>query len=144
MRLRPRFSFGADEGVALGLIVEGTPVEQAVWVDAVLGRYMGHDADLFAAAGVCAIRVASVCDDVQCQWLAQRLTRGLGHRQQATVIGCVEGCSRYVFAVERLSTFPDGTDKANHRFGVCRKTACVAVLLVERSRNGLNEDGIAL
>jgi hypothetical protein len=47
------------------LVVEGTAVEQAVWVDAALGRYIGYDADLFAAAGVLAIGVASVCDDVQ-------------------------------------------------------------------------------
>ena len=83
-------AFGAEEGVALGLVVEGTAVEQAVWVDAALGRYMGHDSDLFAAAGVFSVRVAGVGDDIECRRLAQRLTCGLGHRQQATVVRCVE------------------------------------------------------
>jgi hypothetical protein len=65
-------------------------VEQAIRVDAAFGRHVGYDSDLFAAAGVFAIGVARVCDNVQPSRLAQRLTRGVSYRQQATVIGCIE------------------------------------------------------
>src|ERR1035441_5004709 len=56
---RQRLAFGAEEGVALGLVVEGAAIEKAMRVDAALGRNMGYDPDLFTAAGVFSVRVAS-------------------------------------------------------------------------------------
>lgn len=71
-------------------LVGTSAVEQSVRVDSALGWHMGHDPDLFTAAGVFSVRVASVGDDVQRRRSPERLRRGLSHRQHAAVAGCIE------------------------------------------------------
>ncbi len=82
------------ERVRRRVVVERGTVEQrsiALVVDGAIGRHMRQDAFCLAGFGLFAVGVAGVGNNIQRGRTANCLLCGLGHRQQAAVVGCLAG-----------------------------------------------------